>query len=175
MIYSLSSSSFSLSLSPSFFLLTLSNVLVFRVLPAGTAGICSVSERQHTHTVTDTLLRDAKAFVLWRLQQRSLPLRGAGNGCCRSERVQLGGEKLRWAVTKSKWLTWKTEFRKKSYVVCVSDYKSNLLREKAHMSPQPKVIDLDRGSRRASPCWFLTHNKTELTQLFSFHRNAEIR
>lgn len=38
-------------------------------------------------------------------------------------------------------------------ILFVPDYKSNLLREKAHLSPQPKVIDLDKGSRPATPCW----------------------
>lgn len=36
--------------------------------------------------------------ALWQLQQRSLPLRRVGNGRGRSECVQLGGQKLGWAL-----------------------------------------------------------------------------
>lgn len=68
----------------------------------------------------------------------------------------------------------KTEFLK-SYVVCVSDYKSNLLREKAHMSPQPKVIDLDKGSQTSVAMLVPYSKQDETNSTFSFHRNAEIR
>lgn len=104
----------------------------------------------HKHTHSRVPLKHTLRCVFLLLRQvweQSLQLRAFWDGFCWGGRVQPGGQKHRWGTSPPE-----REGQVCSHcgfkftVWCVfSDYKNNLLKEKAHLSSPPKVIDLDQG------------------------------
>lgn len=111
----------------------------------------------HKHTHTSAPLKHALRRVFFLLRQvweKSLQLRAFWDGFCWGDRVQPGGQKHRWGTSPPE----------REGQVCphcgfkftvrgvFPDYKNNLLKEKAHLSSPPKVIDLDKGNSYLSAC-----------------------
>lgn len=114
-------------------------------------------ERHHTNTHTSAPRKHTlrRVFLLLRqVWEKSLQLGAFWDGFCWGDRVQPGGQKHRWGTNPPEREGQVCPHCSFKFTVCgvFPDYKNNLLKEKAHLSSPPKVIDLDKGNSYLSAC-----------------------
>lgn len=113
------------------------------------------TSHKHTHTSAPLKHTLRRVFLLLhQVWEESLQLRAFWDGFCWGDRVQPGGQKHRWGTSPPEREGQVCPHCGFNFTVCgvFPDYKNNLLKEKAHLSSPPKVIDLDKGNSYLSAC-----------------------